>query len=34
MKNPDFTTAVAVDASVQAAFNAINNVRAWWVGKY
>lgn len=30
MKNPDFTTSVAVDASVQAAFNAINNVRAWW----
>ncbi len=30
MKNPDFTTSVAVDASVQAAFNAINNVRGWW----
>jgi len=30
MKNRDFTTTIAVDATPQKVFNAVNNVRGWW----
>jgi len=30
MKNQDFTAKVAVNATPEEAFNAINNVRGWW----
>ena len=30
MKNEDFTTIIAVDATPQKVFDAVNNVRGWW----
>jgi hypothetical protein len=30
MNTPDFTTAILVDQSPEAAFDAVNNVRGWW----
>ena len=30
MKNEDFTTTIAVDATPRKVFNAVNNVRGWW----
>ncbi len=32
MANNDFTTTILVDATPQKAFDAINNVGAWWPG--
>jgi hypothetical protein len=33
MKNPDFTTIIAVDRTPEEAFAPINNVRGWWSGE-
>jgi len=33
MKSKDFTTTISVDETPEAAFAAINDVRAWWSGQ-
>ena len=33
MKNPSFTTTIAVDQTPEEAFAAINNVSGWWSGE-
>ena len=33
MEHNDFTTSIVVDKTPQEAFDAINNVRAWWPGE-
>jgi hypothetical protein len=33
MKKKDFTTAITVDQTPKQAYEAINNVRSWWIGE-
>lgn len=33
MNNQDFTTTIVVNSTPEAAYQAINNVRGWWLGQ-